>query len=69
MTPYPVTGAGCYKWRLLINGSLTTKVLCLNEIRFCSIVAKGLLEILAYHSLPKNQSEKIQKSVNKKYDN
>ena len=29
-------------------------VLRLNEIRYCSIVAKSSLEILAYHSLPKN---------------
>ena len=32
---------------------LTTIVLRLNEIRYCSIVARGSLDNLAYHSLPK----------------
>ena len=66
MTTYPVTRAGCHRWRLLINCSLTTIVLRLNEIQYCSIVAKSLLVILACHSLPKNQTQKIQKSSNKK---
>ena len=56
-------------WRLLINCSLTTIVLRLNEIQYCLIVAKSSLEILAYHSLRKNQTRKIQKSSNKKCDN
>ena len=69
LTTHPLTGAGCHRWRLLINCSLTTIVLRLSEIRYCSIVAKSSLEISAYHSLPKNQTRKIQKSWNKKYDN
>ena len=44
-------------------------MLRLNEIRYCTIVAKGSLEILAYYSVPKNQTRKIQKSSNKKCDN
>ena len=48
---------------------LTTIVLRLNEIRYCSIVAKSSLEILAYHSLSKNQTRKIQKIFKKKCDN
>ena len=57
----PRTGAGCHRWRPLINCLLTTIVIRLNEIRYCSIVAEISLEILAYHSLPKNQTRKIQK--------
>ena len=34
----------------------------LKEIRYCSIVARGSLEILAYHSLPKYWMQKIKKS-------
>ena len=37
----------------LIKWSLTTIVLRLKEFRYCSIAARGSLEILAYHSLPK----------------
>ena len=55
-------------WRLLINCSLTAIVLRLNETQYCSIVAKSSLEILAYHSLSKNQTQK-KKSSNKKCDN
>ena len=52
-------------YKLFIN----TIVLRLNEIWYCWIVAKSSLEILAYHSLPKNQTRKIQKSTNKNCDN
>ena len=69
MTTYPVTGAGCQRWRLLINYSITTIVLRLNEIRYCSILAKSSQEILAYYSLSKNETRKIQKSSNKKCHN
>ena len=44
-------------------------MLRLKKIQYCLIVVKSSLEILAYHSLPKNQTRKIQKSSNKKCDN
>ena len=68
MTNYHVISAGCHRWRLLINCSSTTIVLRLNEIRYCSIVAESSLGILTYHSLPKDQTRKIQKSSKKKCD-
>ena len=48
----------CHKWPSLIKWSLTTIVLRLKDIRYCSIVARGRLKTLAYHSLPKYLMQK-----------
>ena len=53
----------------LIKWPITTIVLGLKEIRYCSIVARRSLKTLAYHSLPKYWMQKIQKSWNKMCDN
>ena len=60
-------------YKLFINNhSVTFKRNPLPLYRYTAIrliVAKGSLKILAFHSLPKNQTQKIQKSWNKKCDN
>ena len=59
-------GESCHRWPSLIKKwSLTTIVLRLKEIRYCTIVARDSLKILAYDSLPKYWMQKLQKSSNK----
>ena len=65
VTTCPGYGKSCHRWLSLIKWSLTTIVLRLKEIRYCSIVTRGSLKTLAYHSLPKYWMQKIQKSWNK----
>ena len=69
VTTCPGYGESCHRWPSLIKWSLTTIVLRLKEIRYCSIVANGSLKTLAFHSLPKHRMQKIQKSWNKMCDN
>ena len=69
VTTCPGYGESCHRWPFLIKWSLTTIVLRLKEIRYCSVVARGSLETLVYHNLPKYWMQKIQKSWNKMYDN
>ena len=54
----PGYGESCHRWPSLIKWSLTTIVLRLKEIRHCSIVARGSLKTLAYHSLSKYWMQK-----------
>ena len=53
VTTCPGHGESCHRWPSLIKWSLTTIVLRLKEIRYCSIVARGSLKTWAYHSRPK----------------
>ena len=70
VTTCPGYGESWHKLTSLIKWSLTTIVLRLKGIRYCSIiVAGGSLKTLAYHSLPKYWMQKIQKSWNKVCDN
>ena len=57
----PITG----KVPSLIKWSLITIMIRLKEIRYCSIVDRGSLRILAYHSFSKYWMQKIQKSWTK----
>ena len=52
------------RWTSLMKWSITTAVLRLKEIRYCSIVARGSLKTLAYHSLPKYWILKIKYWIN-----
>ena len=58
VTTCPGYGKSCHRWPSLIKWSLTTIVLRLKEIRYCSIVARGSLKTLAYHSIPKYWKQK-----------
>ena len=51
-----------------LRGKLSSdvSVLRLNKIQYCLIIAKSSLEILAYHSLPKNQTGKNTKVFKQK---
>ena len=69
VTTCPGYGESCHRWPSLIKWSLTTIVLRLKELRYCSIVARGSLKTLACHSLPKHWIQKIKKSWNKVCDN
>ena len=62
-------GYGESSFPYIVKGSLIIIVLRLKKIRYCSIVARGSLKILAYHSLPKYWRQKIQISWNKMCDN
>ena len=66
VTTCPGYGKSCHRWPLLIKWSLTTIVLRLKEIRYCSIVASDSLKTLAYHSLSKYWMQKI-KNLETKY--
>ena len=55
-------GKSCHMWLSIIKWSLTTIMLRLKEIWHCSIVARGSLKTLAYHSLSKYWIQKIRKS-------
>ena len=68
VTTCPSYGQSYHKWPSLIKWSLTTTVLRLKEIRYCSVVARVSLNTLAYR-LPKYWMQNIQKSSTKKYDN
>ena len=48
MTTCPGYGENCYRWPSLINWSLTTIVLRLKGIRYCSIAARGSFKTLAF---------------------
>ena len=48
VTTCPGYGERCHRWISLIKWSLTTIVWRLKEIRYCSTVAKGSLETLAF---------------------
>ena len=50
VTTCPGYGESCHRWPSLIKWSLTTIVLRLKEIRYCSIVARGSLKTLAYNT-------------------
>ena len=63
VTTCPGYGGSCHKRPSLIKWSLTTIVLRLKEIRYCSIVARSSLKTLAYHSLPKYLMQKNTKSL------
>ena len=65
VTTCPSYDDSWHMWPSLIKWLLTIIVLRLMEIRYCSIVARGSLKPLAYHSLPKYLMQKIQKSWNK----
>ena len=59
VTTCPGYGESCHRWSSLIKWSLTTIVLRLKEIWYCSIVDRGSLENLAYHSFPECWMQKI----------